>query len=142
MPRDNTKRRAGGLEGHVANWKTWIFQGKASCTGRAGRLHYRTGQWAAHWGGLQIKLGCRKGRAGGLPFSAVQPVLFRITPDRPFEQPASPPFCLLWSPPKIHVFHLETRPSSPPGPQTLQLVLSQKMRCNAKHESQTLRNSL
>ena len=33
-----------------------------------------------------------------------------------FVQPASPP--------KIHVFQLETRPSSPPGPPAFQLVLS------------------
>jgi len=37
---------------------------------------------------------------------------------------SSPPFCLLCSPPKIYVFHLETRPSSPPGPPALQFVLS------------------
>ena len=32
--KDNTKRRAGGpggLEGHVAKWKTWNFRGLASC---------------------------------------------------------------------------------------------------------------
>jgi len=55
--------------------------------------------------GLHIRLGCGKGRARGLPFSAA----------RPFVQYAGPPFCFLCSPPKIHVFHLETRPSSPLG---------------------------
>jgi len=96
----------GWLERCVAEWKTWIFRGLASCTNRwAGRLHYRTGQWAAKKGGPE---GC------------------------PFLQPTGPTFCaarclsILYSvqqasPPKIHVFHLETRPS---GPQAFQLVLS------------------
>ena len=61
-----------------------------------------------------------EGRAGGLHKRAVW---------RAFPQPAhlyvqltGPPCCatcwpgLLCSPPKIHVIHLETRPSSPPGP--------------------------
>jgi len=72
---DNTKRRAGGLEGRVAKWKTWIFRGLASCTlGRAGGLH--------------IKVAYGKARAGGLPFSAARPALFRNLPDRLFVQPA------------------------------------------------------
>ena len=82
--------------------------GPAGCTtGRASGLHKR------RTGGLHIKLGCRKRRAGGQPISAGWPVLFRSQPDRPFVQPAGPPFCLLCSlsPPKIHVSHLETRPS-------------------------------
>ena len=35
-------------------------------------------------GGLRIKLGCGKGRAGGLPFSAAHPTLFRCPTDRLF----------------------------------------------------------
>jgi len=39
----------GRLEGRIAKLKTLIYCGLASCTeGQAGRLHYRTGQWAAH----------------------------------------------------------------------------------------------
>jgi len=43
-----------------------------------------------------------------------------------FPQSSGPSFCPVQpaSPPKIHVFHLETRPSSPAGPPALQLVLS------------------
>jgi len=44
---DNTNWRAGGLEGRVSKWKTWIFGG----------LHRR------QKGGPE---GCRKGRSGGL----------------------------------------------------------------------------
>jgi len=62
---------------------------------RAGELHRRAGRQAAQqdwpvgctlrWaGGLHIKLGCGKGRAGGLSFSANP---------RPFPQPVGPPFC-------------------------------------------------
>jgi len=72
----------------------------------AGDLHRRAGQQAAlqdglvgctlrQAGGLHIKLCCRKGQAGGLPFSPGRPVLFRSPPDHPFVQPAGPPFCLL-----------------------------------------------
>ena len=48
----------------------------------------------------------------------------------PFVQPIPPfsvarPFVQCTGPLKIHVFHLETRPSSPSGPPALQLVLSQ-----------------
>ena len=74
--------------------------------------------------GLHIKLGCGKRRAGGLPFSAAHPALFYSQPDLLFVQPVGPPFCLLCSPSKVHVFHLETRPPSLPGPPALQLVLS------------------
>jgi len=66
--------------------------------------------------GLHIKLAYGKGWARGLPFSAARPALFHNLPDRLFVQPASLPFCLQCSPPKVHVFHLETRPSSPSGP--------------------------
>ena len=85
-----------------------------------------TGLWAAlqDWlvgytlervGRLHIKLGCVKGRVGGLPFSASRPALFR-------SPPARPSVCVARQP--IHVFHLETWPSSPAGPPALQLVLS------------------
>jgi len=107
---------------------------------RAGELHKkRAGRQAApqdgqvgctlrQSGGLNIKLGCGKGWAGGLPFSAVRPALFRNPTDRLIcasRRPA-PLSCVQQpaSPPKIHLFHLETRPSSPPGPPALQLVLS------------------
>ena len=46
-------------------------------------------------GGLHSKLGCGKGRVGGLPFSATRPTHLRSQPDRLFVQPAGPPFCLL-----------------------------------------------
>jgi len=92
---------------------------------RADELHRRACCTTGRASGLHSKLVYRKGRAGGLPFSAARPVLFRSPPDRLLVQPDDPPFCLLCSPPKVHVFHLETRPSSPPGPPALQLVLSQ-----------------
>jgi len=115
---DNTKRRAGRAGGPCCQMKNMKFP-------RTGELHRRAGRQAAlqngpvgcilrQAGGLHIKLGCQNGRVGGLPFSAVRLAIFR-----------SPPFCLLCSPPKVNVFHLETRPSSPPGPPALQLVLSQ-----------------
>jgi len=83
---------------------------------QAGELHRRAGRQAAQQdrpvgctlgraGGLHIKLSYRKGLAGGLPFSAARPA-------RLFVQPAGPPFCLQYSPLKVHVFHLETRPSN------------------------------
>jgi len=96
--------------------------GPAGCTtGRASGLHKRrTGGLhiklccrKRRTGGLHINLGCRKRRAGGQPNSAGWPVLFRSQQDRPFVQPAGQP--------KIHVSHLETRPSSPPGPPALQV---------------------
>jgi len=72
---------------------------------RAGELHRRAGRQAAQQdrpvgctlgrsGGLHIKLAYGKGRAGGLPFSAARPALFRNQPDRLFVQharPAGPP---------------------------------------------------
>jgi len=72
---DNTKRRAGGLEGRVANRRNMNFP-------RACELHRRAGRHAAPQdgpvgctlrltGGLHIQLGCGKGRAGG-PFSAAR----------------------------------------------------------------------
>jgi len=68
---------------------------------RAGELHRRAGRQAAlqDWpvgctlrgaSGLHIKLGCGKGRSGGLPFSAPRPALFRSPPHRLFVQPAGP----------------------------------------------------
>jgi len=97
----------------------------------AGELHRRAGWQAAlqDWpvglrgaGGLHIKLGCGKGRSAGLPFFAARRTAFLCSlPARPSVlssvQPASPPTV-------VHVFHLETWPSSPPGPLALQLVLS------------------
>ena len=98
----NTKRRAGGpggLEGRVAKWKTWIIRGVASCIEvRAGRLQSRLapGLHIKGSGGLHIKLGCGKGRSGGLLFSAACPVLFRSPPHRLFVQPIGPPFWLVF----------------------------------------------
>ena len=74
---------------------------------RAGEQHRRAGRQAAlqDWpvgctlrgaGGLHIKLGCGKGRAGGLPFSAARPAVFRSPPPRLFVQPTSLPFCLVF----------------------------------------------
>jgi len=56
----------------------------------AGGLHIKGAS------GLYIKLGCGKGRSGGLPFSAARPALFRSSPHRLFVQPAGPPFCLVF----------------------------------------------
>jgi len=102
----------------------------------AGKLHRRAGRQAAlqngpvgytlrQAGGLHSKLGSGKGRAGRLPFSATRPALFHSQPDHcSFVQPTGPPFYLLCSPLKVYISHWETRPSSPPGPPALQLVLS------------------
>jgi len=54
-------------------------------------LHNRAGQWAAHKGRLR-----------------------KSSPARPFVQPAGPALCYV-QPSEIHIFHLETRPSSPPA---------------------------
>jgi len=74
---------------------------------QAGKLHRRAGRQAApqDWpvgctlrgaSGLHIKLGCGKGRSGGLPFSAARPALFCSPPHRLFVQPAGPPFYLVF----------------------------------------------
>jgi len=47
---------------------------------RAGELHTRAGRQAAPQDG---QVGCGKGRAEGLPFSAVRLALFRSPPARP-----------------------------------------------------------
>jgi len=89
---------------------------------RAGELHRRAGRQAALQGGpvgCTLRWAAEKGGPEGCPFL----------------QPAGSPFCTArWpvllssmqpaSPPTVHVFHLETRSSSPPGPPALQLVLS------------------
>jgi len=91
----------------------------------AGELHRRAGWQAAQQdrpvgctlrqaGGLHITLAYGKGQAGGLPFSAARPALFRNLPDRLFVQPG-PPFLSSVQPtipPKVHIFHLEARPSN------------------------------
>jgi len=109
--------------------------GLKNFTVRSSLLHRRAGRQAAlqdgpvvctlrRAGGLHSKLGCEKGRPKDCPF---------LQPAQPLPQPAGPPFCaarrpaLLCSPPKVHVFHSETRPSSPPGPPALQLVVSNHM---------------
>ena len=100
----NTKQRAGGP---CCKMKNMTFPG-------AGDLHRRAGWQAALQDG---PVGCKLSWAsekGGLEGC-------------PFLQLAGPPFCAAcWpallssvqptSPPKIHVFHLETRPFSLPSP--------------------------
>jgi len=94
------------------HWRAAQKGGPAGCT---------TG-WASE---LHIKLGCGKGRAGGLPFSAARPAFFRSPTNRLFCAARRPPLLSCVQQPasrsKIYFFHLETRPSSPPA---LQLVLS------------------
>jgi len=60
-----------------------------------------------------------KGGPEGCPF--VQLALSFSAARRPTLLSSVQPVSL----PKVHVFHLETRPSSPPGPLAFQLVLSQ-----------------
>jgi len=82
--------QAGELHRGVG-WQAALQDGPVSCTLR-------------QTGGLHSKLDCRKGQAGGLPFSAARRTAF------------------LCSPPKVHVFHLKTRPSSLPGPPTISVI--------------------
>jgi len=77
-------------------WRAAQKGGPAGCT---------TGQAS----GLHIKLACGKGQAGELPHPFLQPF---FTP--PFSATGRTAF--LCSPPKVHIFHLETRLSSPPSP--------------------------
>ena len=117
---DNTKRQAGGPYCQIKNINLL----------RAGKLHRRAGQQAALQDGsvgctlrlhrpasCTLSLATERGGLEGYPFLQASP---SFSADRPFVQPAGPSFCLLCRPPKIHVFHLETRPSGPPA---LQLVL-------------------
>jgi len=55
-----------------------------------------------------------------------------------FVQPAGPPFCLQCSPLKVHVFHLETRPSSPPGPPIS--VIPVELLSSEEHQTKFLLN--
>ena len=64
-----------------------------------------------------------EGRAGGMHKKAVlqkrvgrvaengSPPAHPFPQDRLFVHPVGPPFCFLCCLPKVHVFHLETRPS-------------------------------
>jgi len=95
---DNTKRRAGVP---CCQMKNMNFL-------RAGELHRRAGcttGWAS-W--LHSKLGYRKGGPESYPFLQPAPPFFaaRRLALLSFVQPASPT--------KGYIFHLETRPSSPP----------------------------
>ena len=131
MPGQKTRTTLNGGPVGQAGWRAVLPNEKYELSA-GGELHRRAGRQAAlqDWtvgctlrgaGGLHIKLGYGKGRSGGLPFSAARPALFRSLPALPSvlssEQPASPP--------TVHVFHLETRPSNPLGTPTLQLVLSE-----------------
>ena len=113
---------------------------------QADELHRRAGWQATQqdrpvgctlgWsGGLHIRLAYGKGRAGGLPFSAARPALFRNPPDRLFVQPTGPPFCLQCSLPKVHVFHLETQPARPAGP-PISVILDTLVLMQFKQKSQ------
>ena len=98
---------------------------------RAGELHRRTGRQAA----LQDEpVDCTSSWA--VEKSGTEDALFSCPP-RPFPQSAGSPCTARWptllssvqpaSPPAVHVFHLETRSSSSPGPRgplALQLMLS------------------
>ena len=102
---DNTKRTTEGwrARGPCCQMKNMNFL-------RTGELHTKEGWQVAPQDG---PVGCGNGRAGGLPFSAACPAVFRSPPDCLFVQSAGPPFCFLCSLAKVHVFDLETRPSSP-----------------------------
>jgi len=117
---DNTKWRAGRPGGPYCQMKKHEFSagwwatekgGPAGyTTGRASGLHMKAGRQAAHLAWLQKRVGRR--------------AAFFCSPPCPFPQPTRPPFCAACRPAllssvqpasllKIHVFHLETRPSSP-----------------------------
>ena len=97
---DNTKRTTEGwrARGPCCQMKNMNFL-------RTGELHTKEGWqvapqdgpvgWTLRRAGV-LHLGCGKGRAGGLPFSAACPALFRSPPHRLFVQPAGPPFCLVF----------------------------------------------
>ena len=93
------------------------FSGGWRAAQKGGLAGYTTKQAS----GLHIKLGRGKGRAIGLPFSAVCPALFRSPPDHLFVQPAPLSSVQSTIPPKVHIFHLVIWASSPLA---LQLVLS------------------
>ena len=63
--------------------------------GGPAKLHYRTGQWSAHQGGLvgyTVSWAAKKGGRRTALFCS-PPSLCRSLPDRLFVQPAGPPFC-------------------------------------------------
>jgi len=86
--------------------------------GRADRLHKKEVRLAIEKGGV----GCRKGQPSGPPFSTAQ---LNVQPTGPSCSAVWRPALLCISPARgKFVFHLATRPSSPPGPPVLRLVLS------------------
>ena len=108
---DNIKRKTGRAEGQCCQIKNIKFLWD-------GELHRRAGRQAAQQG---RPVGCTLGRAGGLhiklaptekgglPFSATRRTVFCAA-----RRPALLSSVHPASPPKVHVFHLETRPAGPP----------------------------
>jgi len=136
---DNTNWRAGGrggLEGRVSKWETGSFCRLAGCTEdrRAGRWTAEKGGPAGYGKGRDVlqkraalrppfSLGHLSVKPAGPPSCAAHcPVLLCSLPARPSVQLASLQ--------KIHVFNLATRPSSPPIPPALRLVLSVNLHYN------------
>ena len=110
IQKDNTKRRAGELEDHVSNYKTWIFSGPASCT----KFFFF---WRAAWI-FSRPAGCTIWQSSSLHAQQGGLADCTLTWACHFLQPCT----LLADLPKIHEFLLETRPSSPPTPLALYLV--------------------
>ena len=109
VAKDKTNWRAGGP---CFQMKNVNFRRAAQKTeGRAGGLRKRTGQAAEKSKQLWPAL-----FRSQVYYAARRPALVYSPLARPVVQPAGPPFCAAGSPRKIQVFHLATRPSSPPGP--------------------------
>ena len=119
---DSTKRRAGRAGGPCCQMKNMNYQ-------RAGELHRADRQAALQdWlvgctlsgtSGLHIKLGCGKGRSGGMPFSAARCTAFLCSPPARL----SVVFCAAR---RQFTFFIWKR--GPPARPALQLVLSVESR--------------
>ena len=105
---DNTNWRAGGLEGRVSKWKTWIV----------GRLHRRQDRRASQRAVQKgSAAGCRKGQPSGPPFSAARrPPLMCNPPAIPVVQPASPLFYAARHPKDNSCFSFGNTALQPAGP--------------------------